>query len=69
MGLATQLTYLLVLYAYTLSPVNYAGSVREISVVFAALVGWLWLGEKFGPLRITGAAIIFTGILLIALAG
>ncbi len=68
-GLATQLTYLLVLYAYTLSPVNYAGSVREISVVFAALVGWLWLGEQFGSLRITGSAIIFTGILLIALAG
>ncbi len=68
-GIATLLTYQLVLYAYARSPVNYAGSVREISVVFAALAGWLWLGEKFGPLRITGSAIIFTGILVIAVAG
>jgi drug/metabolite transporter (DMT)-like permease len=68
-GIAMLLTYLLVLHAYTLSQVNYAGSVREISVVFAALAGWLWLGEKFGPLRITGSAIIFTGILVIAVAG
>lgn len=68
-GLASQITYLLVLSAYTFSQVNYAGSVREISVVFAALAGWLWLGEKFGPLRIIGSAIIFTGILIIAFAG
>jgi drug/metabolite transporter (DMT)-like permease len=68
-GIAMLLTYMLVLYAYTLSQVNYAGSVREISVVFAALAGWLWLGEKFGPLRITGSAIIFAGILVIAVAG
>lgn len=68
-GVLTQLTYLLVLYAYTLSPVNYAGSVREISVVFAALAGWLLLGEKFGLPRILGSAIIFAGIVVIAVVG
>lgn len=68
-GVLTQFTYLLVLYAYTLSPVNYAGSVREISVVFAALAGWLLLGEKFGLPRILGSAIIFAGIVVIAVLG
>ena len=68
-GLLTLLTYVLVLYAYTLSQVNYAGSVREVSIVFAALAGWLLLGEKFGLPRILGSIIIFAGILVIAIGG
>jgi len=61
--------YALVLQAYVLAPVSYAGAVREIGVVFAALVGWRWLGEAFGPIRTAGATLIFLGLVLIALAG
>ncbi len=68
-GIASALTYLLVLQAYALSRASYVGAVREISIVFAALIGWLWLGESFGPVRIVGAFSIFCGILVIALAG
>jgi drug/metabolite transporter (DMT)-like permease len=68
-GLLTVFTYMLVLIAYSLAPVSYAGAIREVSVVFAALIGWLWLGEKFGPFRAIGAAVIFVGILVIAVAG
>ncbi|HYX50921.1 MAG TPA: EamA family transporter, partial [Ktedonobacteraceae bacterium] len=50
-GLFTLLAYILALKAYTMARVSYAGSVREISVVFAAFVGWRWLGESFGVLR------------------
>jgi len=68
-GILTLVTYALVLQAYTLGRVSYAGAVREISVVFAALVGWRWLGEGFGGWRVAGALLIFAGILVIAIAG
>ncbi len=68
-GLLTLVTYALVLQAYALGRVSYAGAVREISVVFAALVGWRWLGEGFGGWRVAGALLIFAGILVIAIAG
>src|SRR5438876_1301961 len=67
-GLFTLLAYILALKAYTIARVSYAGSVREISVVFAAFVGWRWLGESFGKIRLTGAMFIFAGILVIAFA-
>ena len=68
-GIFTLLTYLLVLKAYTITRVSYAGTVREISVVFAAFVGWRWLGEDFGLIRLVGAVLIFAGILVIAIGG
>ncbi|MCX6045481.1 MAG: DMT family transporter, partial [Chloroflexi bacterium] len=68
-GILSNLAYLLVLIAYTLSPVGYAGAIREVSIVFAALAGWLWLNERFGSIRAIGASVIFAGILVIAVAG
>jgi drug/metabolite transporter (DMT)-like permease len=68
-GILTLVTYALVLQAYALGRVSYAGAVREISVVFAALIGWRWLGEGFGGWRVTGALLIFAGILVIAILG
>lgn len=68
-GFLSQTTYSLVLLAFTLARVSYTGAVREVSIVFAALIGWLWLGERFGLMRTVGAAMIVTGILTIAIAG
>ena len=68
-GIFTLLAYILALKAYTLTRVSYAGAVREVSVVFAALLGWKLLHEEFGLARVAGSACIFGGILLIALAG
>jgi drug/metabolite transporter (DMT)-like permease len=68
-GLFTLLAYILALKAYSIARVSYAGSIREISVVFAAFVGWRWLGESFGAIRLVGAMFIFAGILVIAFAG
>lgn len=68
-GILTLSSYMIVLFSYSIARVSYAGAVREISVVFAAFMGWRWLGEDFGRLRIVGAFIIFVGILIIAIAG
>jgi drug/metabolite transporter (DMT)-like permease len=68
-GILSVAAYILILQAYALSRVSYAGAVREISVVFAAFIGWRWLGESFGMTRIVGAILIFIGIIVIAIIG
>jgi len=68
-GALSVTAYSLVLAAYAIAPVAYAGAIREVSVVFAAVIGWRWLGESFGPTRLLGSLAIFGGILLIALVG
>lgn len=68
-GIFSMLAYILVLTAYTFMRVSYAGAIREVSVVFAALLGWRWLHEEFGIARLVGSALIFAGILVIAFAG
>lgn len=61
--------YLLALFAYTIAPVSYSGAIREMSVVIGAFLGWQFLGERMGGIRVTGALIIFAGILVIAVFG
>ncbi len=62
-------SYMLVLVVYSFAPVSYAGAIREVSIVFGALAGWLWLKEGFGPARVIGSAAIFAGILAIVIGG
>ncbi len=61
--------YLLALIAYTFAPLSYSGAIREVSVVIGAFLGWRFLSEQMGGTRVLGAAVIFTGILIIALFG
>ena len=68
-GGMTLLAYLLVLEAYARSRVAYAGAVREVSIVLAALAGWAVLHERLGAARLIGSLLAFAGVLLIALAG
>lgn len=68
-GLFSLTTYALVLFAFAHTRVSYAGAVREVSIVFAALAGWWLLGEKFGPVRTVGALMIFVGLFTVAVAG
>jgi drug/metabolite transporter (DMT)-like permease len=62
-------SYLFALFAYSLAPVGYSGAIREVSVVIGAFLGWQFLGEKLGAVRVFGSAVIFAGILVIALLG
>jgi len=68
-GIIMLLAYMLVLQAYAMARVSYIGALREVSIVFAALAGWLWLGESFGAARTIGAGLIFLGMLMVAVAG
>ena len=64
----TLAAYSLVLYAFQIAPVSYAGAAREIGIVFGALAGWLVLGERFGGVRTIGAVLVFIGIGVLAVA-
>ena len=61
--------YIPVLIAFRLAPVAYVGAAREVSIVIAAIAGWLVLGERFNPLRLLGSVVIVLGILSIVRFG
>jgi len=60
--------YLLVLFAMRLAPVSYVVAAREISVVFATILGVAVLGERVRPARLAGAAAVFLGLAGLALS-
>jgi drug/metabolite transporter (DMT)-like permease len=68
-GIFSVLAYLLTLVAYQTTKIGYSGSVREISVVFGALAGWLVLKESFGKRRLVGSVVLFAGLLCIGIFG
>jgi drug/metabolite transporter (DMT)-like permease len=65
----TNLTsYLLVLFAFRLSKAGYVVAARELSILFSALFGSLWLGEgRLGPL-LSAAVVVLAGVVCVALA-
>lgn len=67
-GIMFTASYSLVLLALTTSKVSYVSPIREISVVFGALLGTLALREPFAPSKVGGSALIFAGIVMISLA-
>ena len=60
--------YALILVAFTIERVSYIVGLRQISIVFAVLLGSHFLKEKHQGIRLTGALIIFAGGFLISLA-
>jgi uncharacterized membrane protein len=60
--------YALVLAALELAPAAPVAALRETSVVFATAYAALVLGEPAGRRRLAGAAVVVTGIAVLALA-
>ncbi|MFD2174174.1 EamA family transporter [Rhodobacter lacus] len=58
-----------VMMATRLDRVGEAAVLRETSTVFAALIGWLVLGEKVGPRRTGLMALIALGAVVVEFAG
>jgi uncharacterized membrane protein len=67
-AIASPLTYLIILFAYSMGPVGYVVAVREFSVVIAALLGAFLLKERLGPARRVGIALVVVGLVLIKVA-
>ena len=58
-----------IMMATRLDSVGEAAVLRETSTVFAALIGWLVLGEKGGPRRVAMMALIAAGAVLVEMGG
>lgn len=68
-GIVSPVSYVLVLYAMQVAPLSHVAPAREVSMLFAALMGGHLLGEKDRGLRIVGAAMIAAGVMALAWGG
>ena len=66
-GLLSFSAYALVLAALVRAPAAAVAAVRETSVLIAAFLAAPLLGERVGPARLSGAALVVGGVALIAL--
>ena len=64
-ALAAATAYAMVIYAMSVAPMGMVSSLRETSVIFAALIGTLMFREPFGRQRIIAAALVCLGVVLI----
>ena len=62
-GVAAFVNFGIILWALSFAAVGNVAALRETSVVFAAVIGMLFMGEAFGPRRVLAAAIITFGII------
>lgn len=68
-GVFSTVAYMLVMIAYRHAPVGYVASLRESSVVIAAFAGWKMLDEGDHRRRITSAAIVLVGLVVLVIGG
>jgi drug/metabolite transporter (DMT)-like permease len=66
-GIISPVSYVLVLYAMQSAPLSHVAPAREVSMLFAALIGGQLLGEGDRLLRLLGAACIAAGVMALAL--
>jgi drug/metabolite transporter (DMT)-like permease len=65
---ATVGSYLLALTGMSMTAASYVGAVRATSVVIGALLGWLWLKESFGAVRVFASVLMVIGLAMVAMA-
>jgi len=64
-ALAAAGAYAMVIYAMGVAPMGMVSSLRETSVIFAALIGTFLFREPFGRQRIIAATLVCCGVVLI----
>ncbi|MFE3460816.1 EamA family transporter [Nocardiopsis aegyptia] len=66
-GAVSACAYGLVLWAQLTGAVAGIAALRETSIVFAAVIGAVFLRERLGAVRIAASAVVVAGVLLLAL--
>ncbi len=56
--------YAIAVWAMTLAPIALVGALRETSILFAVLIGWLIFGERMDRGKALAAALIVLGVVL-----
>lgn len=65
-GIVSPVSYVLVLYAVQVAPLSHVAPAREVSMLFAALLGGHLLGEGDRLGRLAGAVLIGVGVMALA---
>lgn len=68
-GIVGAISYSAALYAFTLIDAAMVAALRETSVVFAAIMGAVWLKEGFGLRRILAAGVMASGLITMQVFG
>ena len=64
-GSGSLITYLLILYAYTMGQVSHIVAARESSIVITAAIGFLFLNENINLFKIAGIFSITVGLIML----
>jgi len=56
--------YAIAVWAMTLAPIALVGAMRETSILFAVLIGWLFFHERMDRGKVVAAALIVSGVML-----
>ncbi|MFL9879564.1 EamA family transporter [Herbaspirillum rhizosphaerae] len=64
-GLVSLLAYGIVIYAMSGAPMGAVSALRETSVLFAAVIGYFFLGEKLTIRKVLACAVIAIGTIII----
>ena len=65
-GAASMVSYGLIVTAFSLGPAGPISALRETSVVFAVLIGWLFLGEALSLRRVLACLVVSVGAICLA---
>ncbi|HXI66693.1 MAG TPA: DMT family transporter [Steroidobacteraceae bacterium] len=64
-GVLALSAYCLIIEAYRYLPIAMVSALREMSSIFAVVIGWLFMGEKLTRRRIVACALVTLGAVLI----
>jgi drug/metabolite transporter (DMT)-like permease len=59
--------YAVSIWAMTLAPIAVVAALRETSILFAVLIGWLAFGERMSGVKAVAAGVIVLGVMLMRL--
>ena len=66
-GTISYIVYGIIVWCFTKAPIPIVGALRETSIIFALLIGYLFLKEKLNVTKIISISLIFIGVVLLKL--
>ena len=63
-SLASFIAYATSIWAMTQAPIAVVAALRETSILFAVLIGWLWFGERMTRNKAIAALLIVIGVMI-----
>lgn len=66
-GALSLIAYWIVIWAFTVAPIPIVAALRETSILFAVLIGMIWLGEKLTRVRAASILLVLCGLAIMRL--